>query len=116
VVGVKHTIKSKADFNILFETGRKVSTKNAIALITQCSDEHDRNGRVAFVAGKRLGSAPVRSRSKRMLREAARALEAPWSGYDVILIARNTTATARPESIKKDIAFIIQKLNESGAG
>ena len=47
-------------------------------------------GRVAFVAGKKLGTAPERNRAKRRLREAARSAGAPWRGYDVVFVARQS--------------------------
>ena len=54
--------------------------------MTVCSVEHEGDpGRVAFVAAKRLGCAVVRNRSKRVLREAARACGLPRPGYELIL-------------------------------
>jgi ribonuclease P protein component len=51
--------------------------------------------RVGFTATKRLGGAVVRNRAKRRLREAARLTlgEAPPPGWDLVLVAREATAT-----------------------
>ncbi len=57
-------------------------------------------GRVAFAAPKRIGHAVVRNRSKRVMREAARALGLPAAGRDMILFATRATATARPEELR----------------
>lgn len=47
-----------------------------------------------FVAGKRLGGAVFRNRSKRVMREAMRRAGGPYSGWDLALIARARTAAA----------------------
>lgn len=56
--------------------------------------QHDRNGRVAFIAGKKLGNAVWRNRAKRRMREACREVGGPFSGYDVAFVARKSTTEA----------------------
>jgi putative membrane protein insertion efficiency factor/ribonuclease P protein component len=105
---MKGTIKSKDEITALFSHGEKFSAASVMALYTPL-DHAKKNGRVAFVAGKKLGDAPLRSRAKRRLREAAARQGAPWAGYDVVLVARKG-ATERPfSSIEKDIARLVKK-------
>ena len=52
------------------------------------SSEHDLSGRVAFIAGKKLGNAVVRNRAKRRMRALCHDLGGPWQDYDVIFLAR----------------------------
>lgn len=66
-------------------------------------------GRVAFVAAKRLGCAFVRNRSKRVLREAARALRLPVEGCDVILFATPRTRTAHPEEMIEALKSLLKR-------
>ena len=47
-----------------------------------------------FVAGKKLGTAPLRNRCKRVLRATAAELDGPWCGYDVVFIAKAKVARA----------------------
>lgn len=66
-----------------------------MAVIAAPSGVPGGTGRCAYVAGKRLGSAPLRSRCKRVMRAASRELGAPWAGADVVFVARGKIARAR---------------------
>ena len=52
--------------------------------------QHDLRGRVAFIAGKKLGNAVWRNAAKRRMRALCRDLNGPFPGYDVIFLARST--------------------------
>lgn len=67
-------------------------------------------GRWAFIAGKKLGCAPLRSRCKRVLRECARELGGPWEGYDVAFIARRKAATAHHDRLLDSMRDQLRKL------
>lgn len=69
-------------------------------------------GRVAFAAPKRLGNAVLRNRSKRVMREAARACGLPIAGRDVILFATRGTATATPA----ELAAALESLRRRAGG
>ncbi len=64
-------------------------------LVLQALPQPGAKLRVGFTATKKLGGAVVRNRCKRRLREAIRLTvgEHPISGYDLVLIAREATAT-----------------------
>lgn len=104
---MKNTIKSSREIDRLFRTGKRASSHHIVALIEKIPEERDQTGRVTFVAGKKLGNAPIRNRSKRVLRETARFLGAPWPGYDVILIARNTTAQIGPQDLRDTCRMVL---------
>jgi ribonuclease P protein component len=88
------TIRSTREIDEIFRSARKTAGPLAIALVAATETGRDHNGRVAFVAGKKIGNAVKRNRAKRVLREAARASGAPWAGFDVVLIARPATVAA----------------------
>jgi ribonuclease P protein component len=88
------TIKSSREIDQAFKEGRRSAHPLIIVLATKTPEGRGRTGRVAFIAGKKLGNAVVRNRSKRVMREAARRCEGPWDGYDVLLIARPATRDA----------------------
>lgn len=67
-------------------------------------------GRCAFIAGKKLGSAPFRSRCKRVMRAAARELSLPCQGYDLVFIARRKLAFAAHGKVLDQMSASLAKL------
>ena len=88
------TIRSNREIDDLFREGARVTHPALNALVARTPAGRGAEGRVAFVAGRRLGGAVQRNRSKRVLREAVRRSGTSWPGYDVALIARPRTAGA----------------------
>lgn len=89
---MKSTIKSSADISLLFSQGKRISTPFVTVLAMKRSDrhDHDRNhGRVAFIAGKKLGCAVWRNSAKRRMRAIVCDLGGPWEGYDIAFMARS---------------------------
>lgn len=96
---MRRTIRSSSEIDALFRTGSKATNKFVLIMSRATPEERGPEGRVAFVAGKRLGGAVVRNRAKRVLRAAAARLGAPWEGYDVVMVARPSTGiTSEPEA------------------
>lgn len=81
------TIKSHEDISNLFSQGKRIRTPY-LTFIVSPRKQHDPSGRVAFIAGKKLGNAVWRNAAKRRMREVCRAMGGPWSGYDVIFLAK----------------------------
>jgi ribonuclease P protein component len=88
------TITSQADIERLFAEGRRRGRQAALVIVLETPEARDPDGRVLFIAGKRLGTAVRRNRCKRVLREAVRRTGGPWPGLDVALVARPGTAAA----------------------
>lgn len=107
---MRGTIKSTDEIDTLFKTAQRISTANLIVLLSETKGKRGLTGRVAFIAGKRLGSAPLRNRAKRLMREAAFYAQAPWDGFDVVFIARNETASAKLVELVKDMEKVQRKL------
>ena len=85
---IVETIKSSAEITRLFKEGRHVNTPELSLIVLRTEGQHDREGRVAFIAGKKLGNAVWRNRAKRRMREACRTVGGPFPGYDVAFVAR----------------------------
>lgn len=104
------TVKSSREIERMFDGGSRASHPLLIVLATKRSAERGPGGRVAFIAGKKLGNAVHRNRCKRVLRETARRADAPWAGYDVALIARPTTASASSRDIDAALDTALRRL------
>ena len=88
------TIKSSAEISTLFANGKRLHTPYLTFIVTRNEKQHDHVGRAAFVAGKRLGNAVWRNSAKRRMRALCRELEGPWTGYDVIFLAKSNITRA----------------------
>ena len=91
------TIKSRAEFEKVFSNGKRAA--HPLVRITVLSRDKGNQGKVAFVAAKRLGNAVYRNRCKRILREAACACDMPRDGYSVILFSTRATHDAHPAEV-----------------
>ena len=87
------TIRSSREIDRIFRHGRRAGTPLLSVLVRPTAGPED-PGRVAFIAGRKLGNAVFRNRCRRVLREAVRSLGGPWDGFDVAIIARRETASA----------------------
>ena len=65
-------IKRRSDFQLVYQRGVSVAGRRMILYVLRDSRVA---GKVGFAAGKKLGCAAVRSRTKRLLREAYRHMQ-----------------------------------------
>lgn len=99
--GAVNTITKASEIDMLFKEGRRVSHPALLVLLRPTPEGRMPDGRVVFVAGKRLGPAVVRNRCKRVLREAMRRTGGELPGWDVALVARERTASATPDALDR---------------
>lgn len=93
------TLKAPSEIDALFKSGRRGSTDLIVVLSAVTPTRRGPEGRVVFVAGKKVGGAVMRNRCKRVLRAAVRRAGGPWLGWDVALVSRAKIAVAPPASI-----------------
>lgn len=67
--------------------------------------------KAGFVAGRRVGNAVRRARSKRLMREAYRRLkvELPESGLNLVLVARVGCAQAGGAAVATDLSALLRR-------
>lgn len=103
------TIKSSDQISEVFNRGTRFSSGEIRIIVKQTTDQRDPRGRVAFIAGKKLGNAVVRNCSKRILRAVAHENRLPVPGYDVLLMATPRTRTASHEKVVASLAYLLRK-------
>lgn len=102
------TVKSSLEISNLFTSGRRLKTPYLTFIVGKQAEvneegmgQHGRSGRVAFIAGKKLGNAVWRNAAKRRMRAICRDLGGPWPGYDVIFLARQSLPEATYSKVLK---------------
>jgi len=100
---MRRTIRSSSEIDLVFRAGNKGATDLVIVMCGATPQERGPEGRVAFIAGKKLGGAVVRNRAKRILRAAVARAGGPWPTADVLVIARPSLLGARAPDV--DIAL-----------
>jgi ribonuclease P protein component len=103
------TIKSSREIDVIFRGAKRSAHPLVIVLSARTPEGRDPSGRVAYIAGKKLGGAVLRNRCRRVLREAVRRACGPWPGHDVVVIARPGTAQARPDALDDALASALRK-------
>lgn len=102
------TIKSSTEISYIFANGKRF-TASSIVLLVQKKAQHDQKGRVAFVAGKKNGNAVWRNSAKRRMRAICRDLGGPWTGYDVVFIARKSTMSCEYSKVLSASKKLLKK-------
>ena len=106
---MKSTVRSSEEISELFRRAKRTTSLNLLILRAPSPEGRDQKGRVAFIAGKRLGNAPWRSRAKRVMREAARRAGLPQEGFDIALIARAGTAAQHPDVVAQELKRALER-------
>lgn len=103
------TIKSTREIDTLFEFGARSANSLVVVLAGKSPEGRGPQGRVAFIAGRRMGNAVVRNRAKRVMRAAVSRGALSWPGWDVALIARPQTGSAPTEALDRSIASALSR-------
>lgn len=100
-------LKKGWEFDLVFRTGRRVKGELVRLLFLDTGDGFPRLG---TAVGKRQGGAVVRSRGRRVLREAFRVCR-PWMKDGIWLVAmlRSAGLEAGTEEIYADMVTLLRK-------
>jgi len=71
--------------------------------------------RFGLTVSKRVGTAVVRNRLKRRLRESLRRRKSAVTAVDLVIIAKPSAASLDYESLDKEMASILERLGRDGA-
>ncbi|MDE8701628.1 ribonuclease P protein component [Adlercreutzia equolifaciens] len=112
------TIKSSIEISELFAKGRRIKTPFVTLIVKKHfqeksfgdDEQHGPSGRVAFIAGKKLGNAVWRNRAKRRMRAVCQSLGGPWQGYDVIFLAKSSVCETSYSKVLKACEGAVERL------
>lgn len=102
-------IKGQPDFDRIFGEGFSGGSHQSRVVWAPSSEAE---GRVAFVAPKRIGCAVVRNRCKRVLRACAGEAGLPAAGKDVVLMATPATARATHDELVRSLRLSLKRAFE----
>ena len=92
-------VRKRVEFLKIQDGGLRVSTSRFV-LILAASASPTSEPRLGITASRRVGNAVVRSRAKRLIREAFRATRALWpAGIDLVVIVKRATGDSKLETV-----------------
>lgn len=106
----QHRLRHAADVAQVNQRGRRWSQPLVVLLVLDRSEDIRPPSRFAFVASRRVGSAVVRNRAKRRLREIVR-LHLPEikPGLDCLVIARTSSAGAGYQDLEQAVLTLLAR-------
>lgn len=104
----ENRIRSARDFKRAFEQGRRVQAPGIICLSVATGSETP--PRIGVTASRKVGSAVVRNRAKRLLKEAGRRVvpQIP-QGMDVVLVATSEIKGKDFQYVADQVAELVKK-------
>jgi ribonuclease P protein component len=93
-------VRKRVEFLKIQDSGLRVSTPRFVLILSASAATHASEPRLGITASRRVGNAVVRSRAKRLIREAFRATRALWpAGVDVVVIVKRATGESKLDSV-----------------
>jgi ribonuclease P protein component len=91
------------DVRRVLETGRSLRGNRVVVLLAPGT------GAVAFVAGRKVGTAVDRNRARRILRAAwSDAAREVGNGYDAVLVARTAIRGAKTQDLVAEMTELLR--------
>ena len=108
----RYRLSRSRDFDVVYRRGRSVSTRYlTLHWFAREDDEVDRAPRLGLAVPKSTGTAVIRNRVKRQLREAWKVVvEDVPPGRDYVLVARPGLADA---AAARDGAWLVEQVREA---
>jgi ribonuclease P protein component len=111
----RHRLSRSRDFDAVYRRGASASTRYLVLHWFPREEDEDGPSRLGLAVPRSVGSAVMRNRVKRLLREAWRALldDVP-AGHDYVLVARpglaETASTRDAEWLATELADVLAKV------
>ena len=101
------TLRNQRDFARVYKQGKSKGSRFMVVL-------YRKNGlgftRTAFVSSKKVGNSVKRNRSRRLMREAFRAVNSSVrNGYDIVFVARNTIDGRSEAEVENNMRYVLKE-------
>lgn len=109
-------LRRRAEFVVVQTEGTKLHGRHVLAIARRRThgDPHDFRGagRLGLTVTKKVGSAVVRNRIRRLLREWMRLHGWVPTGWDMVLVAKDSAARQfHPDDFAMDLTRILRQLS-----
>lgn len=110
----KHRLKTKADFDEVYKSGRKIYSKSFLLIYKKSKQSELPNGfllpRFGFVASKKVGKAVERNKAKRILREAIKQ-EFPRlrTNFEIVFVAFKGISDKPFQTLHEEVQVVFKK-------
>lgn len=104
----EHVLRKQKDFDAIYSRGKHSASRYVVILYRK---NRLPVWRTAFVASKKVGNSVMRSRARRLMKEAFRleGVKVP-DGYDMIFVARAGIADAKCQDVRRSIRSAFRKI------
>lgn len=104
-------LRRRPEFVAVQSEGQKLHGKHVLAISRKRSDPKF-SGRLGLTVTKKIGNSPVRNRVRRMLREWMRLHGWVPAGWDVVLVAKESSARQlHPEDFATDLTRLLRSFS-----
>ena len=109
VMKKENSLKKEQDFQKILKSKKSVGCKSFV--IYYLKNEFD-YARIGISAGKRIGNAVIRNRTKRQVRSIIDLTFDKNKALDIIVIVRNKFLEQDYETNLKDFKYLLNKINK----
>ncbi|MCI1959965.1 MAG: ribonuclease P protein component [Clostridia bacterium] len=103
------SLKKNFQFRFVYNKGKSIANRYLVMYVVENKKYPDTN-RIGISVSKKVGKSVVRSRITRLIRECYRLYETDIKkGYDIVIIARVSSAEADYKDIEKALFFLLKK-------
>lgn len=96
-----NVLRKQPDFDKIYKNGKSVGDRYVVIFYKKNDLGYNRTG---FLASKKVGNSVRRNRARRLMKESYRVIEPKLpSGYDFIIIARNTINEKKCIDVEKSL-------------
>jgi ribonuclease P protein component len=96
-----NVLRKNSDFSDIYKKGKSVGDRYIVLFYRKNGLSYNRTG---FLASKKVGNSVERNRARRLMKESYRSLaEKIATGYDLIIIARNTISGKKCADVEKSL-------------